>query len=111
MARDPEVPNPNALKSAAAGLRLIRGANRRADERLNSRDTVIRILIESGVDLLLRRISAARAREIQRAVDEILILFDQVDVSPERIPLLHQQLDSLERLMNDTRALQSLSRG
>jgi len=44
-------------------------------------------------------------------VDEILILFDQVDASPERIALLHQRLDSLERLMNDTRALQSLSRG
>ena len=111
MARDPEAPKPNEPKSAAAGLMLIRGGNRRAEERLNSRDTVIRILIESGVDLLLRRISAARAREIQRAVDEILMLFDQVDSSPERIPLLHQQLDSLERLMNDTRALQSLSRG
>ena len=111
MARDREVPKPNAPRSAAANLRLLRGASRRAQERLNSRDTVIRILIESGVDLLLRRISAARAREIQRAVDEILMLFDQVDAAPERIPLLRQQLDSLERLMNDTRALQSLSRG
>ena len=111
MARDPEAPKPNQPKSAVAGLKLIRGSNRRAEERLNSRDTVIRILIESGVDLLLRRISAARAREIQRAVDEILMLFDQVDSSPERVSLLHQQLDSLERLMNDTRALQSLSRG
>ena len=111
MARDPEVPKPNVAKSAASGLRLLRGGNRRAEERLNSRDTVIRILIESGADLLLRRISAARAREIQRAVDEILLLFDQVDASPERIPLLRKQLDALERLMNDTRAMHSLSRG
>jgi len=60
-------------------------------------------LIESGVDLLLRRISPARAEEIQRAVDEILILFDQVDHAPERIALLHQRLDALERLMGETR--------
>jgi hypothetical protein len=60
-------------------------------------------LIESGVDLLLRRISPARAEEIQRVVDEVLLLFDQVDASPEQIALLRERLDALERLMSKAR--------
>jgi hypothetical protein len=96
------VANVNAPKGAG-GLQMIRGGGKRPRERLSSRDTVVRVLIESGVDLLLRRISPARAEEIQRAVDEILILFDQVDNAPERIALLHQRLDALERLMGETR--------
>lgn len=82
-------------------MRMIRGGQARPRERLSNRDTVVRVLIESGVDLLLRRISPARAEEIQRAVDEILILFDQVDRAPERIALLRQRLDALERLMSE----------
>lgn len=92
----------NAPKGAA-GLEVIRGGGKRPREKLSSRDSVVRALIESGVDLLLRRISPARAEEIQRVVDEILVLFDQVDAAPERMVLLRERLDALERLMSKTR--------
>ena len=92
----------NAPKGAA-GLGVIQGGGKRPREPLSSRDTVIRALIESGVDLLLRRISPARAEEIQRVVDEVLLLFDQVDASPEQIALLRERLDALERLMSKAR--------
>lgn len=88
-------------------LRLTTGGGTKADEQLTSRDAVVRVLIETGADLLLRRISPTRAEEIQRTVDEILCLFDEVDETFDRWPRLKTRLDFLEALMTETRALKT----
>lgn len=86
------------------GLRVIQGGGQREQEGLDSRDAVVRVLIEAGADLLLRRISAERAEHIEQRVNKILDLFDRVDAAPALMPVLQRQLDELERLMNETRA-------
>ena len=88
-------------------LRLVRGNGRRQPERLDSRDAVIRVLIEAGADLLLRRISSQRADEIQQRVERIMSLFERVDHSPGLIPSLNRRLDELEALMRETRGLKA----
>ena len=88
-------------------LRLIRGNGTRQPERLDSRDAVIRVLIEAGADLLLRRISSQRAEEIQQRVERIMSLFESVDHSPRLIPSLKRRLDELEALMRETRGLKA----
>ena len=88
--------------SSGKQLRIIPGAGGRSEERLTNRQAVIRVLVGSGADLLLRRISPQRAGEIQRRVDQILVLFDRVDESPELMPLLQKRLDELEALTRET---------
>jgi hypothetical protein len=61
------------------------------------------VLIETGADLLLRRISPERAEAIEREVDGILKLFDLLDANPRVMPVLQRKLDELEALMQDTR--------
>jgi hypothetical protein len=84
-------------------FRIIVGGGEWAEERLTNRQAVIRVLIGAGADLLLRRISPQRAGEIQRRVDEILVLFDRVDDSPNLMPVLQNRLDKLEVFMQETR--------
>jgi hypothetical protein len=84
-------------------LKVIAGLGQRADEPLQSRDAVARVLMEAGADLLLRRISDERAEEIEHRVDEILELFDRVDRHPLFMPVLQRKLDELEVLMRETR--------
>ena len=93
------------VSSVGAGIRLrvINGGGRRSREALDSRDAVIRVLVETGADMLLRRISVERAEEIQENVDGILELFDRVDRVPELMPVLQRRLDDLESLMRDSR--------
>jgi hypothetical protein len=99
-------PAPRAsVRAPAAGLRLIHGEGRGQPEPLESRQAVVRLLVEAGADLLLRRISAARAGEIQRAVDQVLRLFDAVDATPALMPVLRRELDALEALMTQTRSV------
>ncbi|MBI3181392.1 MAG: hypothetical protein HYZ28_04555 [Myxococcales bacterium] len=88
----------------AAGLRLIRGEGAGAPEKLCSRDAVIRALMETGADLLLRRISVERAEEIESNVERILDLFDRTERVPKLLPALRRELDELEALMRDSRA-------
>ena len=88
-------------------LRLIAGGGTKADEQLTNRDAVVRVLIETGVDLLLRRISPARAEEIQQTVDEILCLFDEADEALDHWPRLKTRLDFLEALMSEARAIKT----
>jgi len=88
----------------APGLRLIHGEGKKTPERLASRESVVRVLVEAGADLLLRRISPDRAGEIQRHVDQVLRLFDAVDATPALMPVLQRELDALELLMTETRA-------
>lgn len=88
-------------------LRLIRGSGVKPPPPLDSRDAVVRVLLEAGADLLLRRISSARAEEIRRRVDEVMALFDRVDASPGLIPTLKRRLDELEALMRETRGLRA----
>jgi len=93
------------------GLRVIEGGGqRRQDEPLVSRDAVARVLMEAGVDLLLRRISTARAAEIERKVDRVLDLFDRVDAAPLLMPVLQRHLDELDALMRETRQVRAPAR-
>ncbi len=93
------------------GLRVIQGGGqRRQDEPLVSRDAVARVLMEAGVDLILRRITPARAAEIERRVDRILDLFDRVDAAPLLMPVLQRHLDELEVLMRETRQVRAPAR-
>lgn len=91
-------------------LRLIRGGGDRPKEPLASREAVTRVLLETGVSLLLRQISSARAQEINRKVEEILGLFDSVDEIPALMPSLDRELNDLEMLMRETRSLRKGSR-
>jgi hypothetical protein len=88
-------------------LRVIEGGGRRTREKLASRDAVVRVLVETGADMLLRRISVERAEAIQDNVDRILELFDEVDRAPHLMPVLQRELDELEALMTETRAIRS----
>lgn len=93
------------------GLRVIQGGGQKKQaESLTSRDAVVRVLIETGADLLLRRISPARAEEIERRVDRVLSLFDRVDANPILMSVLQRELDELESLMGETRDLRRTSR-
>lgn len=84
-------------------LRVIQGEGKRTHEPLTSRDAVVRVLVEAGADLLLRRISPERAQAIETEVNEILDLFDRVDATPGLMPVLRRRLDELEALMGETR--------
>ncbi|MBN1207705.1 MAG: hypothetical protein JXB05_22765 [Myxococcaceae bacterium] len=107
----PSAPSP-ASRGAGPSLRVIRGeGQRRPAEPLTSRDAVARLLIEAGADLLLRRISSARAEEIERQVDRVLELFDRVDATPALMPVLRRHLDELEALMRETRERRSVRQG
>lgn len=105
-------PTRQAVRALAAGappsprssLRVIQGGGQRKIEPLTSRDAVVRVLIEAGADLLLRRISPVRAEEIEVRVERILDLFDQVEGQPDRMATLERELSELEALMQTTRA-------
>jgi hypothetical protein len=84
-------------------LRVIQGGGKRTREPLTSRDAVIRVLVEAGADLLLRRISPERAQAIEQEVNDILDLFDRVDATPGLMPALRRRLDDLEALMGESR--------
>lgn len=84
-------------------LRVIQGGGQKRQESLESRDAVARILMEAGVDLLLRRITPGRAEAIEKEVSSVLDLFDAVDAQPALGPLLERRLDQLEVLMDETR--------
>lgn len=112
--QQPKQPMPSEPRPSrsAGGLRVIRGeGQRRPDEPLTSRDAVARVLIEAGADMLLRRISPARAEEIERQVDRVLELFDRVDATPILMPVLRRHLDELEALMRETREKRPVRRG
>lgn len=94
---------PRPVAAGAPALRLIRGEGARRPEPLQSRESVVRVLVETGADLLLRRISPERAGAIQRSVDQVLRLFDEVDGTPALLPVLRRELDALEALMTQTR--------
>lgn len=102
---EPERPAPAALPPAPKPtfLRVIQGGGERTHEPLTSRDAVVRVLVEAGADLLLRRISPERAQAIETFVNEILDLFDRVDATPGLMPVLRRRLDELEALMGETR--------
>ncbi len=101
--------NDGSSSSAASkpALRLIRGAGEKRPLRIDSRDAVVRVLIEAGADLLLRKISSERAEEIRQRVERIMSLFDRVDGAPRLLPSLKQRLDELEGLMRETRGLEA----
>jgi hypothetical protein len=87
----------------APRLKVIQGLGQKKQERLGTRDAVARVLIETGADLLLKRISPARAEAIEEEVDTILQLFDRLDDDPQVMGELQHRLDALETLMRETR--------
>ncbi|MBK7860227.1 MAG: hypothetical protein IPJ65_16755 [Archangiaceae bacterium] len=88
----------------APRLKVIQGlGQKKKPESLASRDAVARVLIETGADLLLKRISPTRAEAIEEEVEAILVLFDRVDREPLLMPELQKKLDGLEELMRETR--------
>jgi hypothetical protein len=91
-------------------LQVIRGLGQKQQEPLCDRDAVARVLVEAGADLLLRRISAERAEEIEGRVAEILELFDLVEKNQLAMPVLQRKLEELEGLMRDTRELRAARR-
>jgi len=97
-------PDPTPTPTPKASfLRVIQGGGERTREPLTSRDAVVRVLVEAGADLLLRRISPERAQTIEQEVNDILDLFDRVDATPGLMPVLRRRLDELEVLMGETR--------
>jgi len=96
---------------ARPGLRVLQGGGQRVQEPLASRDAVVRVLLEAGADLLLRRISPERADFIETKVDKVLDLFDRVDANPLLMPVLRRELDDLEALMTETRAQRGRRQG
>lgn len=86
-------------------LRVIQGGGLRTQEPLKSRDAVVRVLLETGADMLLRRISVERAEEIEQSVERILALFDRVDRDRALMVELERELEELEALMGQTRQL------
>lgn len=106
----PDVKGAAVPTAPRPGLRVIPGGGCRVEEPLASRDAVVRVLLEAGADLLLRRISPERAGEIERGVERVLGLFDAVDRSPGALPQLERELEALEALMLETRGLRSARR-
>jgi len=105
---DPRSKASEGLRSTCPPLRVIEGEGAGKEEpTIVSREGVVHALIEAGADLLLRRISSERAEEIRRTVDRIMSLFDRVDASPQLMPALRRQLDELEDLMRETRAIKA----
>jgi hypothetical protein len=90
-------------KTPRPKLALIRGEGARRPEPIGSRNAAVRALVEVGADLLLKRITAERAEEIQKRIDRVLYLFDQVDSTPGALPELRRELDLLEMMMRETR--------
>ena len=86
----------------APKLRVIQGLGQKKAEKLVSRDAVARVLMGAGADLLLKRISPERAEVIEKAVDEILTLFDRVDGTPILMSVLNKKIEALEVLVRET---------
>ena len=107
-----EVPSEKAMSPCEKRpvFKVIQGGGERRQESLASREAVVRLLVETGADLLLRRISHERAEHIQNEVDRILALFDRVDQNPALLPVLEKSLSGLETLMTETRKGRRLSR-
>lgn len=96
---------PRALSASeqarARGLRLIQGGAEGRDETLRDRNDVARLLAASAADLLLRRISTARAHEIEARVSRALRLFDRAQTEPLARPILRRELDQLEAIWRE----------
>src|SRR5512132_1584275 len=90
-----------APEAPARALRVIQGEGRGRDPTLRSRDDVVRLLVDSAADLLLKRISPERAHEIQRRVDRIMRLFDRFNAEPLVLPILRRELDDLEQIWRE----------
>jgi hypothetical protein len=63
----------------------------------------VRVLVEAGADLLLRRITPERAQQIERSVNRVLNLFERVEKSPRLEAALRKELNALQLLMNESR--------
>jgi hypothetical protein len=103
-ARTPPRPLGPAPGARPRGLRVIKGEGQGRDETLHTRDDVVRLLVSSAADLLLKRISTERAHEIELRVNRIMRLFDRLDDDPIAMPLLRRELDDLEAIWREGQA-------
>jgi hypothetical protein len=83
-------------------LKVIDGLGQKKALALTNRDAVARVLIGAGADLLLRRISPARAEAIEGLVDEVLGLFDAAERDRSRFAELAEKLNELEELVRES---------
>jgi len=93
-----------ALREAASEPRtfkVIRGEGQKRAETLHSKDDVVRLMVGTACDVLLKRVSPDRAHEIQRRVDRIMRLFERVPADPVAVALLRRELDDLESLYRE----------
>jgi hypothetical protein len=60
------------------------------------------VLVGAAADMLLKRISAPRAHEIERQVERLMDLFDRVDREPLLDRVLRRELDVLEALVRES---------
>lgn len=88
-------------RAQARGLRLIQGNAEGRDGTLRDRGDVARLLAASAADLLLRRISTARAHDIEDRVNRVLRLFDRARTEPLAHPILRRELDELEMIWRE----------
>ena len=93
---------PAPRTPGAPRLSLIQGEGQARNTVLHSRDDLARVLVGAAGDMLLRRISAPRASEIQRKVERLLALFDRVDREPLLEKVLRRELDGLEALVRES---------
>lgn len=89
------------MPTAGRTFRVIKGEGQKREETLHSRDDVVRLLVGTACDVMLKRISPDRAHEIQRRVDRIMRLFDRVPADPVATALLRRELDDLEGVYRD----------
>jgi hypothetical protein len=96
--------NPPRPISAPAqrAFRVIRGEGKRRDEKLRSRDDVVRLLVAAAADMMLKRITPERAHEIQVRVERVQRLFERCERDPVLWPLLRVELETLEKVWRET---------
>lgn len=97
----PAEKRPPSTPTAERTFRVIKGEGHKREETLHSRDDVVRLLVGTACDVMLKRITADRAHEIQRRVDRIMRLFDRVPADPVATALLRRELDDLEGVYRD----------
>ncbi|MGC4113851.1 MAG: hypothetical protein QM765_04190 [Myxococcales bacterium] len=98
---EPRPARPPSTPTAERTFRVIRGEGQKREETLHSRDDVVRLLVGTACDVMLKRITPDRAHEIQRRVDRIMRLFDRVPADPVATALLRRELDDLESIYRD----------
>ncbi len=110
----PPVPAPISVRAPERrAFRVLKGEGKRRDERLKERGDVVRLLTAAAADLLLRRITPARAHELEVRVERVMGLFDrigQLGGTDKKGPEGAEARALKERLERELRSLDALWR-